>query len=71
MATINQSPASQSSVSLSAITFDALIASGTPSRSRRNTVGSPSVAASFGSGSGSGAAGPVVPTSGQIWPSGF
>lgn len=72
MATINQSPASQSSVSLSAITVNALAASGTPLRSRRNTVGSPSAAASFGSGSGSGSgAGPVVPTSGQIWPTGL
>lgn len=71
MATINQSPAGQSSVSLSAITFNALAATGTPSRSRRNTVGSLSVAASIGAAGGGGGGGPVVPTTGQIWPSGF
>jgi hypothetical protein len=48
MATINQSPAGQASVTLSGIGFDDIEASGTPFRQSRKVVGSPSVAVSFG-----------------------
>ena len=69
MATINQSPAGQISVSLGAIRFNSLAASATPQRrSRRILVGSPSVAASFGSPGSSGSGGEPEPTTGQIWP---
>ena len=62
MAMINQSPAGQSSVSVSTPNFNALAATGELSRSRGNTGGT---------GGGGGGGGPVVPTTGQIWPSGF
>jgi hypothetical protein len=51
MATINQSPAGQASVTLSGIGFDEIEATGTPSWQSRKIVGSPSVAVSFGGGS--------------------
>jgi hypothetical protein len=43
MATINQSPAGQASVTLSGIGFDEIEATGTPSWQSRKIVGSPSV----------------------------
>lgn len=66
MAVINQSPAGQTSVSLSGIVLDSIDASGTPFRQSRKIVGSPSVEMRLG-----GDTGPAIPTTGQIWPLGL
>lgn len=66
MAIINQSPATQTSVSLSNLRVNSINASGTPYWQSRKIVGSASVEATIG-GTGT----PSLPTTGQIWPSGF
>ncbi len=68
MAIINQSPAGQTSVAASGINFDDLGVSGTPFRLVRRMIQGPSVDVIIGSGGGSQ---PQLPTSGQIWPSGY
>lgn len=66
MAIVNQSPPAQISTSLSNLRVDSIIASGTPVRQSRKIVGSASVEATIG-GTGT----PSLPTTGQIWPSGY
>jgi len=70
MATINQDPAGQASVTLSGISFDDITATASPVRiPARFTVEGASVAISFG-GSAPEPPGPTIPTTGQIWPLG-
>jgi hypothetical protein len=71
MATINQSPAGQASVTLSGISFNSITATATPERiPARFTVQGASVAISFGGGAPE-PPGPTIPTTGQIWPLGI
>lgn len=67
MAIITQSPAGQPSVSLSGIAF-IVETSATPTRRGRKVVSGGTIAASLGTTTSTG---PVIPTTGQIWPLGL
>jgi hypothetical protein len=68
MATINQSPSGQLSVTLSGITFTPITLTATPFWESIKNVGSPSVLVVIGGGGG---VTPVTPTVGQVWPLGY
>jgi hypothetical protein len=65
MATINQSPAGQTSVTLSGISLNGITATASPYWESTKIVQGGSFAVYLGS------APLVIPTSGQIWPLGF
>ena len=65
MAVINQSPAGQSSVTLSGIVLDSIDATASPFWQSRKIVGSASVKVQLGGEDIS------IPTTGQIWPLGY
>jgi hypothetical protein len=67
MATVNQSPAGQTSVGLSGISFNSINLTATPTWKSLKTVQGASVNVSF---PGSGTS-PTLPTTGQVWPAGF
>jgi hypothetical protein len=70
MATINQSPAGQASVTLSGISLNGITATASPYWESTKIVQGGSFAVSF---SGETPAPPplAIPTTGQIWPLGF
>ena len=67
MAIINQSPAGQTSVDLSGISYDDIGFTTTPTWESTKLVQGSSVQINF---PGSGTS-PSLPTTGQIWPTGF
>jgi hypothetical protein len=70
MATINQSPAGQASVTLSGISFNGITATATPVRTGlRLAVQGGSFAVNLGCSPQP--PGPTIPTTGQIWPLGI
>jgi hypothetical protein len=64
MAVINQSPAGQPSISSSTITFNDVIATGSPFRQSRKTVEAPSAKVTLGDSTS-------LSVTGQLWPLGL